>query len=92
MSFADFHTLGTLDTYEHLVTKMSNQVVWCDRFLYDISSQLALFDIDKSNFDGPFLRKDTTNGAWLWSLLVLLEPPLTNPYPLSTLTVLGAHL
>lgn len=50
---------------------MTNYSVWRDRYWSDISNQfLRLNIIDETNFEGPLLKKDTANGAWLWSWLV----------------------
>lgn len=59
----------------------SNLSIWRDRYWSDISTQLLrLNTISETHFDGPLLKKDTANGAWLWSWLVTCFPK--PPYPI----------
>lgn len=73
---------------------MSNSSTWRDRYWSDISGQLLrLNTIDKTHFDGSLLKKDTANGAWLWSWLVPHTFPPTTSHPVPTLfTFPGARI
>lgn len=68
----NLHSVNTTLHQHHLLTfptRMST--TWRDRHWSDISSQLLrLNTIDETNFEASLLKKDTANGAWLWSWLV----------------------
>lgn len=52
------------------MSTLSKLAIWRDRYWSDISSQLLrLNTIDETHFDGLLLKKDTANGAWLWTWL-----------------------